>query len=244
MSARVHLVGGGWQSGEVFQDFLRDAGTRPRVGCVLVDEGEPGVVQGEFERYAARLVAAAPCTPVALTVPVEGRFDLAALDTIDALLVCGGLTPAYQEVFADCAADLPGLLAERAVPYAGFSAGAVVAAADAVVGGWLDRGVPVCPADSAEDLDEITVRPGLGLVPFAVEVHAAQWGTLGRQISTVGRGRVRRAVALDEDTLITYAPGEPVRVAGRGQAHLVSATDDGVRVRSYAAGQTFDAAWA
>ena len=62
---------------------------------------------------------------------------------------------------------MPRLLAERGVPYAGFSAGAALAARSAVVGGWLLDGVPVCPEDTAEDLDEIAVRDGLGLMSFA-----------------------------------------------------------------------------
>ena len=44
-----------------------------------------------------------------------------------------------------------------------------------MVGGWLSGGVPICSDDAAEDLDEITMLPGLGLVRFTVDVHCAQW---------------------------------------------------------------------
>ncbi len=84
-----------------------------------------------------------------------------------------------------------------------FSAGAAVAARRAVVGGWLVDGVPVCPDETGEDLDEVEVRAGLGLVPFAVDVHAAQWGTLPRLVSAVARGEVPYGVAVDENTLLT-----------------------------------------
>lgn len=106
--------------------------------------------------------------------------------------MCGGLTPAYQEAFVADAAATSSLLAERDIPYAGFSAGAALAARDAVVGGWRADGVAVCPEDAGEDLDEVAVRPGLGLVPFAVDVHAAQWGTLPRLAAAVAAGRVER----------------------------------------------------
>ena len=50
------------------------------------------------------------------------------------------------------------------------------------------HGTEVCPEDCSEGLEEVEIRDGLGLVPFAVDVHAAQAGTLGR---AVGRGRAR-----------------------------------------------------
>ncbi|WP_338693072.1 hypothetical protein V2W30_01890 [Streptomyces sp. Q6] len=206
MGARRHLIGGGWRSADVFTGFLRDAGTHARIGCVVLDEGD-GEVDKEFARYARRLTEAAPCVPVALPVPIGSRFDPSVLDAVDAVLVCGGLTPAYQQALAPRADELVDLIGRRDLPYAGFSAGAALAARTALVGGWLDGGVPVCPPDSAEDLEDVTVAPGLGLVPFTVDVHAAQWGTLPRLIAAVARGDVREGVALDEDTLITYEPG-------------------------------------
>lgn len=151
-SARVFLIGGGWDgtvADVVYGPFLRAAasgsamgsgadpgaggGSGPRVLCVLVDEGD-GAEQ--FARYDAALRKAGPCTPVPLLVPVGQRFDVGALSgDVDGVLVCGGPTPAYQEAFAGQLRSLPALLAERGVPYAGFSAGAAVAARDAVVGG-------------------------------------------------------------------------------------------------------------
>ena len=60
----------------------------------------------------------------------------------------------------------------------GFSAGAMVAPARAIVGGYRIRGTEVCPVEWSEGLEEVEIRDGLGLVPFAVDVHAAQAGTL------------------------------------------------------------------
>ncbi|GGW31267.1 hypothetical protein GCM10010503_03700 [Streptomyces lucensis JCM 4490] len=242
MSGRVFLIGGGWDAAEVYEPFLRAAAGgdgAPRVGCLVLDEGD-GAAQ--FERYAAALRKAGPCTPVPLLVPLGGRWEPeAALDGVDGLLVCGGLTPAYQDALAGCLGRLPGLLAARGVPYAGFSAGAALAARRAVVGGWLVAGVPVCPEETGEDLAEVEVRAGLGLVPFAVDVHAAQWGTLPRLVAVVGRGEVPYGVAVDENTVLEVGDGE-VRVSGAGRVHVVRPRGDGgVSVRAYGAGEVFRA---
>ncbi|MBL1081282.1 hypothetical protein JK359_04705 [Streptomyces actinomycinicus] len=242
MGSRTFLIGGGWSRAEVYEPFLSAVRGERRVGCLIVDEGD-GAAQ--FERYAGALRSVDPSSvPVPLLVPLDGRFaPETALDGIDGLLVCGGLTPAYQEALAGCRETLPALLAARGVPYAGFSAGAAVAARRAVVGGWLVDGVPVCPEETGEDLDEVAVRDGLGLVPFAVDVHAAQWGTLARLVAAVGRGEVPYGVAVDEDTLLTVADGR-ARVAGAGRVHLVRPggdADGGVVVRAYGAGEEFPA---
>ncbi|MEU6771091.1 hypothetical protein [Streptomyces sp. NPDC046759] len=133
------LIGGGWDTAEVYEPFVRAVGGGRRIGCLIVDEGDGTTL---FERYAEVLRKAGPdSTPVPLLVPLGSRFEPDdALDGVDGLLVCGGLTPAYQEALAGCLERLPALLTRRGMPYAGFSAGAAVAARRAVVGGWLAGG--------------------------------------------------------------------------------------------------------
>ncbi|MFE7928706.1 hypothetical protein ACFU6S_08180 [Streptomyces sp. NPDC057456] len=261
---RVFLIGGGWEetvADVVHGPFLRAAraaraasrpsgaagvagagsGSAPRVLCVIVDEGD-GAEQ--FARYDVALRRAGDCTPVPSLVPIGERFELGAVtEDVSGVFVCGGLTPAYQEALAEVSGPLAALLVERGLPYAGFSAGAALAARDAVVGGWLVDGVAVCPPDTAEDLEEIEVRTGLGLVPFGVENHAAQWGTLGRLTAVVAGGRLAHGVAIDENTLVEVA-GEGgdgrARVSGLGRAHSVRpAPGGGVLVRSYGDGESF-----
>ncbi|MFJ9024000.1 hypothetical protein ACIRPU_29100 [Streptomyces sp. NPDC102259] len=266
---RVFLIGGGWEetvADVVHGPFLRaaraaraasrasgaapagvagaDSGSAPRILCVIVDEGD-GAEQ--FARYDVALRRAGDCTPVPSLVPVGERFELGAVtEDVSGVFVCGGLTPAYQEALAEASGPLAALLVERGLPYAGFSAGAALAARDAVVGGWLVDGVAVCPPDTAEDLEEIEVRAGLGLVPFGVENHAAQWGTLGRLTAVVAGGRLAHGVAIDENTLVEVGGegGEGgdgrARVSGLGRAHSVRpAPGGGVLVRSYGDGESF-----
>ncbi|WP_371669476.1 Type 1 glutamine amidotransferase-like domain-containing protein [Streptomyces sp. NBC_00289] len=253
MSSRTFLIGGGWDpaaAAAVYGPFLRAAGDAPRIGCVVVDEGD-GAEQ--FARYEAVLrVVDADCAAVPLLVPLGKElgeqvdveavsYDVEAVSyDVDGVLVCGGLTPAYQEALRG---GLPRLLAARGIPYAGFSAGAAVAAERALVGGWLSDGVAVCPEDAAEDLEEVEVRAGLGLVPFAVDVHAAQWGTLPRLITAVARDALPHGVAIDENTVLDVdADGGLARVFGHGRAHSVRpapGADGGVLVRSFRAGESF-----
>jgi len=230
----IHLIGGGWDESAhaaLYGPFLAEAGPRPNVACVVIDEGD-GMEQ--YKLWADALRATGPCQPVPVLVPIGTKLDTSALDGADAVLVCGGLTPAYQESVTE---PLSALLAERPLPYAGYSAGAAIAPRRALFGGWLTGGVALCPDHAAEGLAELEVRDGLGLVDFAVDVHAAQWGTLPRLIEAVASGRVERGVALDENTALAVDDtGATVR--GLGRAHLVLPAGNGAAtVRAYRGGE-------
>src|SRR4051812_27180692 len=140
------LIGGGWADASVYSPFLAAAGAEPAVACLIVDEGDG---PDYFAKYEAHLATVAAARPFPVLIPVGGAFDPSALDGADALLVCGGLTPAYADVLAPAAAAVREWLAAGA-PYAGMSAGAAVAAPRAGGGGhpWGGRGV--CPPDTPE----------------------------------------------------------------------------------------------
>jgi cyanophycinase len=61
------------------------------------------------------------------------------------------------------------------------------------------------------------VLPGLGLVPFLIDVHAAQWGTLYRLIHAV-LATGREGWAIDEGTVLAIAPDGTPTVHGTGAA--------------------------
>lgn len=235
----VFLIGGGWDpvAGRRLYGALLAAcdAARPQVACVVLDEGD-GTEQ--FGRWAGALSTAGACDPVPVLVPEGGTLDVAALADADAVLVCGGLTPAYAAALAPARQSLRTWLAQRHRPYAGFSAGAAVAAARAVVGGWLAGEVPVCPEDAGEDLEQVSVVDGLGLVPFSVDVHCAQWGTLPRLLSALADLPGGTGVGLDENTLLTVA-GRTATVSGTGHAWLVTSDADGARVRALGHGEEF-----
>ncbi len=235
----VYLVGGGWlpEAREaVYGPFLRAAGVAPIVACVVLDDGDG---HAQFARWAGALTAAGRCSPEPVLVPEGAVLDVAALGDADAVLVCGGLTPAYASTLAPVGAQLTAWLDDGDRPYAGFSAGAAVAAQTAVVGGWLSDGVPICPEDAAEDLDELSCVAGLGLLPFAVDVHAAQWGTLARLVEVVRRGDVTEGIAIDENTMLEMRDGH-VLVHGLGRAHRVRRAGAGVEVVPAGDGERLD----
>ena len=144
------------------------------------------------------------------------------LDGAAGVFLGGGSTP-------DCQEALAAWRAPATLPFAGFSAGAAVAATRAIVGGWRLGERAVCAEEAGEDLDQLAVRDGLGLVPFAVDVHATQWGTLSRLVHAVGAGLVDEGWAIDEGTVLVVEDGS-TRVEGLGSAYRVAPRDDAVAV--------------
>jgi cyanophycinase len=95
----------------------------------------------------------------------------------------------------------------------------------------------VTDPDNGEDLEQLSVAEGLGLVPVTVDVHAAQRGTLSRLIMTVRSGLVPRGVAVDEDTVLIMRR-EGGAVAGAGQVWSVSGGPAGVQLAVLGPGTT------
>ena len=201
----VTLIGGGWDEGAqpaIYEPFVHEASVvaarhsgAPRVAIVLLDEGDGVGAYGD--RFVRALRLAGDVEPVVVPVPLGDPLNVAELVEMDGLLVGGGLTPGYAASLVPVRDELVRWLVERGAPYAGFSAGAAIAAADAVVGGWRHHGRPICPEDAGEDLEEVAVVAGLGLVPFTVDVG--------------GRAHDRRTRTGDPDrrmtpTLLSYPP--------------------------------------
>lgn len=222
----VHLVGGGWDPAAapaVYGPFLADATTIargvPAIACVILDEGDG---DERYDQWAQTLTSAAECRPRSILVPLGGTLDPVRLGDADALLVGGGLTPGYADALVPVADALRRWLADGPRPYLGFSAGAAIAATRAVVGGWRSGGVPVCPEDTGEDLDEITVVPGLGLTGWSVDVHCAQWGTLPRLIETVRtEAAAGKGLGIDENTVVSFDADGRLTVSGLGRGWMV-----------------------
>ena len=197
------LIGGGREDEQVHAShapFVAACAGGPIVAFALEDP----------ERWEAALrLAGAADVRCLLAPPTAADLDEAA-----GVFVAGGLTPAYQEALA--AWTLP-----DGLHYCGFSAGAAVAANRAIVGGWTRAGRPVLDEDFGEELGEIEVRDGLGLVDFAVDVHAAQWGTLTRLTAAVDAGLVDEGYAIDEGTVLICDDDGGPRIDGLGHAWRV-----------------------
>ena len=233
----IHLIGGGRADdydGEVYEVFLAEAAARAslsgrdlaRVAVLLVGGGEDAPFYAQS--YREQLLRTAPCEPITMHVAEGESFASAVLTDIDGLLIGGGHTPSYLEAVMPLFDEIRLLVADG-LPYAGFSAGSMIASDRAIIGGWQIGGVAVCPEETGEDLDELTVVEGLGLVDLAIDVHAAQWGTLSRLIAATEAGLVDGGVAIDEFTVLIVGDGE-LRVEGSGSVWKVTAEENGVLV--------------
>lgn len=229
----VFLVGGGWDDTsalEVLGGFVeaargRATGRAPRVRLVVI--GTDVAAREYHQRYLETFAVVGLRDVLVERVREGSPCPASALEDIDALFVGGGPTPAYHSSLEPLYPAIRDLVADG-VPYAGFSAGAQITGSTAVVGGWRLDGVPVCPEDSSEDLEELTVVAGVGLLAGAVEVHTAQWGNLSRLVAAVGAGLVPYGVAIDECTTLEAATGT---VTGAGRTWQVTQEGAGVVVR-------------
>ncbi|HTN56634.1 MAG TPA: Type 1 glutamine amidotransferase-like domain-containing protein [Protaetiibacter sp.] len=234
----VHLVGGGWTpvgDPAITATFLAEASVRaagsgrmvPRIGVLIAVTGD--TPSPEFrDGYPASLRAVAACEPIVTIVEAGDTFAPRVLTDIDALVVGGGVTPAYLAAVDPLIEEIRLLVADG-LPYLGFSAGAMIAADRAIVGGWRINGIPVCPEPTSQGLDEVTVVEGLGLVDLAVDVHAAQWGVLSRLVAATEAGLVDGGVAIDEHTSLVVGD-DGFAVAGAGSVWQVLDEPAGVIV--------------
>lgn len=237
----VHLVGGGWtpeNDAAVYGPFLDEATARaaasgraePRIAVIVVGEGDAGEHTGGL---AAALAAAGPFEPVITTLGHEGLASNNAVADVDGIVVGGGLTPACLTAVAPIAGEIRRQVS-AGVPYLGFSAGAMIAAERALIGGWRIGGVVVSPEHGSEGLDEVTIEHGIGLLDVTVEVHAAQGGTLSRLIAATEAGLIEGGLAIDESTALVVGEGA-LKVVGAGSVWRVSQADGGVLVSTFGA---------
>lgn len=229
----VHLIGGGWAADESTWTgrFLADAAARsdrtPQLAVVLWSQT---AAEGEqwHDEYRADFAALGPCTVRIVQLTPERPLRAADLHDVDGIFVGGGLTPGYYEAVMPAADAIRAAVADG-VPYAGYSAGAMIAGDHALLGGWQVGGVSVCSEDSGEGLSEVSLAPGLGLVAPVVDVHTAQQGLLSRAVAIVAAGRACAVIAVDECTSAIIA--DDLVPAGLGAVWLVDRTPGGVQVR-------------
>ncbi len=242
----VHLVGGGRTASAapaVYGPFLAEAAmlarargrSVPQVAVLTVGD-DPDRAEAAAADLAALLELAGRVVTSVVVAAAGERFPADLPNGVDAVVVGGGSTPAYLRA-VEPVRDLLRQYVRHAVPYLGYSAGAMIAARRAIAGGWLLGDLPVTAAENGEGLDQLSVEDGLGLVPVSVDVHAAQAGTLTRLICAVRSGLVSRGVAIDEDTVLIMKR-DGGAVAGAGQVWSVAGVAGELDLRVLGPGTT------
>lgn len=237
----VHLVGGGLDSAafaaftaEVTALAMTAGRERPSVVVVTVREDASSTHAGDL----VDALTADGATPIDARIVAVGEADVVdpgVFDGADAIVIGGGLTPAYHAAL-EAGYDVIRAAVQGGTPYLGFSAGAMIAAERAILGGWRLGGVAVAPEETAEDLDEIVVVAGIGLVDVSIDVHVAQWGTLSRLIAATEAGVIDGGLGIDEGTAL-IADAEGLRIVGSGSVWRVFPGSEGVTVSSDRAAQ-------
>lgn len=232
-SVSLHLVGGGWSpqyAPELYGEFLAEAAARaagsgrmiPRIGVAALADAvagaDPASDGGVEHRYLDLFSDLAAHELVFTTVHAGERFPSSILSDIDGLMVGAGSTPDYFTALVGLSDEIRLLVADG-LPYLGLGAGAALVSERAIVGGWMLDDIPVAPPEVGKGLEDVTVVDGFGLVDLTVEIHTAQWGTLGRLVAAVEAGIVPGGVAIDEDTVLIV--GEELSVAGAARVWQV-----------------------
>lgn len=247
MKGPLFLFGGGSRDAALvrtYHPFVRAASARgaPRIAVVVTEEEGLDHAKAQARwRGPFKTLGLRPEAVEVLFVSHEAPLTAARLaeSGATAVYLAGGRAP-------DCA---QALLAERSwcahverheLPCAGFAAGAALMPARAIVGGWLSaeahRDVVICPRDAAEQTDYLDVRDGIGWLPFTVESHGAQAGTLARLLHAVRCGAVDSGWAIDEDTAL-QVEGDVLTVVGMNTAWRVRRDEaHGLHVDAFAPG--------
>src|SRR5699024_2282066 len=103
----------------------------------------------------------------------------------------------------------------------------MIASEHALIGGHRSGDIEVCPPAWSDGLEEITIEPGAGIVPWTIEVHAVQAGLLGRAVAVATSRPGTPVVALDEDTALHVDGTGETEALGSGHLWWVKADDDG-----------------
>lgn len=225
----MFLVGGGPTDGlgGVHDEFVAQARERgSRIGLALLGSAEEA--EHWVEEYAAPIrerFADVEIVPIFLDdEPVAAENETVWPDDLEqlaGLVVAGGWTPGYLAALMPRRNSIARLVRGGA-PYLGYSAGAMVAAKHALVGGWRFRGRQVAPEVWGEGLEEVELREGLGLVGITLDVHTDVLH-LDRLVATLEQGQVHSAIAIDEDTcLVVDVLNGRTRVEGNQRIHWLT----------------------
>lgn len=231
----VFLIGGGWQNQEeTIGRFVKaiTVNKKRKIALILLNDSD-----ANSEEVATKYLDAFSALGVTqkemeiVWISQDKPLLIGSLEQISptGIFIGGGTTPLYQDILCQNSNWVEYIL-KRNLPYCGFSAGAAIAAEKALIGGWKlqvgNQAIPVVDEECSEDLEWLTVKKGLKLVPFSVDVHASQWGNLSRIIHGVEQQLLTTGWAIDENTLM-QVDGRKIQVWGSGQVYRIERKREG-----------------
>lgn len=210
------LLGGSAAFEAAAQAFVPAAGGSQARIALLLQGGH------DWQRYVPQYVepwikaGIAGCYPIAPREDGSLHLEGVRARLLDAtgIFVGGGHTPTYQRLYATD--PIRSVIRERflhGVPYAGVSAGALIA--------------PQVCAIPPEDTGATSVRilAGLGLMQDCViGVHFSEWNALPHVLEAMAMTRTATAWGIDEDACALFEDGRFGRALG-GTVHEILMTD-------------------
>lgn len=234
----MFLVGGGPSDGlsDVHDEFVaaaRERGNRIAV-ALLGSQEEAGNFLAEYAAPITQRFPEAEIVPIWLDDEPDPAQNETVwpddLEQLAGLVVAGGWTPGYLDALMPRRTAIARLVRGGA-PYLGYSAGTMVVAKHALVGGWKFRGRQVTPEEWGEGLEEVELRDGLGLVGTTIDVHTNVLH-LDRMVAVLEQGRVHSGIAIDEDTaLVVEVHNGRTRLAGSQRIHWLSREQGATTIR-------------
>jgi cyanophycinase len=206
--SKLAFLIGGSDAYEVMTDaFLAAAGGElAHIALLLQQGGErlPRILQHYSEPWSRRGFSRyQPVFP-----EPDGRLDLARtreiLQAATGIFVGGGSTPTYHRLYAS--GPVGNLIRERyeaGLPFAGVSAGAMVA-------------MEHCVFEAVETPDHtLQVVPGLGLVKdYVIGVHYTEQMALPELLEAMSKGRTRKGLGIDDAACAVFENGRFVGILG------------------------------
>lgn len=162
---------------------------------------------------------------------LKGETDWPDFENLSGLIVADGKPSEYLEKLRQHR-EVISRQVRAGMPYLGFSAGAMITAKTAILGGSTSNGRRVCSPSAGEGLDEVATADGLALIGTSVDTHADTYLTLGRGIEVLRGGSMGSVLLIDEATaLVVNATNGRTQTVGRGCVTWLSRAGTHVAVR-------------